>query len=96
MEGKKLYLYFMDYQKAFDRLKHNKLETGDGEGRCIRIRKEINQNLYWRQHSAVKWDYEVSREVKVEKGRGMTGLCNITLALQPTQGVYAKGSHGKV
>ena len=43
MEGKKLYQYFVDYQKGFDRLKHDKLEKDNGEG-CIRIIKEINLN----------------------------------------------------
>jgi len=25
-------------------------------------------NLYWRQHAAVKWDGEISKEVRVERG----------------------------
>ena len=25
-------------------------------------------NLYWRQHAAVKWDDEISKEVRVERG----------------------------
>ena len=47
--------------------------------------RRLIKKLYWRQHSAVRWDDEVSRDVKVEKGPGKTGLCNITLALQPAQ-----------
>ena len=31
MKRKKIYLCFVDYQKAFDRLRHDKL-GGDGEG----------------------------------------------------------------
>ena len=49
------------------------------------LERRLIKNLYWRQHAAVRWDDEVSRDVKMEQGRGKTGLCNITLALQPTQ-----------
>ena len=49
------------------------------------LEKRLFKNLYWRQHSTVRWDDEVSTDVKVEKGPGKTGLCNITLALQLAQ-----------
>ena len=49
------------------------------------LERILIKKLHWRQHSAVRWDDEVSRDVKVEKVRGKTGLCNITLALQLTQ-----------
>ena len=85
MEEKKLYLYFVHYQKAFDRLKHDKLEKGMEKAGAPELERRLIKNLYWRQHSAVRWIDEVSRDVKVEKGRGKAWLCNITLALQPTQ-----------
>ena len=67
-KGRKIYLCFVDYQKAFDRVKHDKLAeimesvgVPDIEGRFI-------INLYWRQNASVRWNGEVSREVKVERG----------------------------
>src|SRR5206468_12519609 len=70
MKRKKIYLCFVDYQKAFDRVRHDKLAevmlkagVPDLEGRLI-------INLYWRQHAADRWDGEVSRKVGGERGVG--------------------------
>ena len=32
------------------------------------LERRLIINLYWRQHAAVRWDGEVSREVDVERG----------------------------
>ena len=29
--------------------------------------RRLIENLYWRQHAAVWWDWEISRDVKVER-----------------------------
>src|SRR6266516_4305149 len=67
-KGKKLYLCFVDYQKAFDRVKHNKLIEVMGKAGLPELELRLIKNIYWRQQSAVRWDGEVSRDVKVEKG----------------------------
>ena len=58
----------MDYQKAFDRGKHDKLTEVMEKAGVPELERRLIINLYWRQHAAVRWDGEVSREVGVEKG----------------------------
>lgn len=67
-KGKKLYLCFVDYQKAFDRVRHDKLvEVMEWAG-VPELERRLIINLYWRQHAAVRWDDEVSRNITVERG----------------------------
>ena len=58
--NKDLYLCFLDYTKAFDKVKHeeiiNILENLDMDGKDLRIIK----NLYWKQTAAVRMDNEAS------------------------------------
>ena len=65
---KKLYLCFVDYQKAFDRVKHDKLVEVMEKAGVPEMERRLIINLYWRQHAAVKWDGEISKEVRVERG----------------------------
>ena len=65
---KKLYLCFVDYQKAFDRVRHDKLTEVMERAGIPELERRLIINLYWRQHAAVRWDDEVSRDVKVERG----------------------------
>ena len=67
-KGKALYLCFVDYQKAFDRVKHDKLVEVMEKAGVPELERKLIVNLYWRQHAVVRWDGEVSREVKVERG----------------------------
>ena len=32
------------------------------------LERRLNLKLYWRQHASVRWNGEVSREVRVERG----------------------------
>ena len=57
------------------------------------LERRLIINLYWRQHATVRWNGEVSREVKVE--RGEKRVFNIIIALQFIQRVHDKGSNGK-
>ena len=41
-KGRKIYICFMDYQKAFDRVKHDKFSRDNGEGWGAGNRKESN------------------------------------------------------
>ena len=65
---KKLYLCFVDYRKAFDGVKHDKLAKVMEKAGIPVLERRLFINLYWRQHAAVRWDGEIGREVVVERG----------------------------
>src|SRR5690349_23122896 len=65
---KKLYLCFVDYQKAFDRVKHDKLVEIMEKAGIPELERRLIINLYWKQLAAVRWDSGTSREIKVERG----------------------------
>src|SRR4051812_2889142 len=68
LHGRKVYLCFVDYQKAFDRVKHSKLiEVMEKAGVPV-LERRLIINLYWGQPAAVKWDGEIGRDVSVERG----------------------------
>jgi len=67
-KSKKLYLCFVDYQKAFDRVKHDKLMEIMEKSEVPELERRLIANLYWRQKAAVKWDREIGRDIKVERG----------------------------
>ena len=66
----KVYVCFLDYQKAFDRVSHDKLlevmekaSTG-----ILELERRLIINLYWKQQAAVRWDNEISRYVNIKSG----------------------------
>ena len=65
---KNLYLCFIDYRKAFDKVKHeqliNMLELLDIYGKDLRVVRSI----YWEQTAAIKIDNEISPFIKVKRG----------------------------
>ena len=65
---KNIYLSFVDYQKAFDRVRHDMLAEVMVKAGIPDLERRLIINLYWRQHGMVRWDSEVSREVGLEKG----------------------------
>ena len=72
-----LYLCFVDYEKAFDKVKHEDLmkmlERLEIDGKDLRIIK----NLYWNQKVAVKIDDEESKWQCIERGvRQGRVMCN--------------------
>ena len=67
-KGRKLFLCFVDYQKAFDRAKHDKLAEIMERIGVPDLERRLILNVYWRQHASVRWNGEVSREVRVERG----------------------------
>src|SRR5206468_4088727 len=62
---KKIYLCFVDYQKVFDRVRHDKLVEVMEKAGIPDLERRLIINLYWRQHAAVRWN---GREVGVERG----------------------------
>src|SRR2546425_11812537 len=64
---KKKYIYFVDYQKAFDRVRHDKLAEVMKKAGIPDPERRLIINLYWKQHAALRWDGKLSREVGVER-----------------------------
>ena len=51
---KKLYLCFVDYQKEFDRVKHDKLVEVMEKASKPQLERRIIINLYWKQAAVVR------------------------------------------
>ena len=47
---------FVDYQKAFDRVRHDKLAEVMVKAGIPDLERRLIINLSWRQHAAVRWD----------------------------------------
>ena len=78
---KDLYLCFIDYAKAFDRVEHNELFRILNGLYIDRKDLRIIRNLYWDQTAATRLDGEVS-QLKPIKERCTTGLCSISRFVQ--------------
>src|SRR2546425_11817762 len=65
---KNIYLCFVDYHKAFDKVRQGQLAEAMVKAGIPDLERSLVINLYWRQHAVVRWDGEVSREVEVENG----------------------------
>ncbi|KAK3769432.1 hypothetical protein RRG08_066439 [Elysia crispata] len=65
---KDLYICFIDYSKAFDKVKHEKLfeilNQQDIDGKDLRVLR----NLYWDQTAAVRVDGELSEYTNIKRG----------------------------
>ena len=65
---KDLYICFIDYVKAFDRVKHKKLmemlEHLEVDGKDLRLLA----NLYWNQRAAIRTDRELGDWIEIGKG----------------------------
>ena len=66
-KAKKLYLCFVDYQKAFDRVKHDKLVEVMEKAGIPELLWRLIINLYWKPLAVVRRDSGTSREIKVER-----------------------------
>ena len=65
---KDVYICFLDYEMAFDRVRHEPLmkclsEIGV-DGKYIKI----NRNLYWDQTASVRIMNELSDEIRIQRG----------------------------
>ena len=65
---KDIYICFIDYSKAFDKVRHNELfrilEKLGIDGKDLRIIK----NLYWKQNAAVRIGGEYSEFKQIKRG----------------------------
>src|SRR5688572_20154176 len=57
---KKLYLCFVDYQKEFDRVKHDKLVEVIEKAGIPELERRLIINLYWKQPAVARWDSRTS------------------------------------
>ena len=66
--GKNIYLCFIDYEKAFDRVKHEKIiectENLNIYGKDI----SLMRNLYWNQKAYMRTEDGLSPEIHIKKG----------------------------
>ena len=64
--GNKVYMCFVDYQKAFDRVNHDKLLLVMEIAGIPELERRLIINLYWHWQAVVRWD-EVSRYVDIKR-----------------------------
>ena len=66
--NKDLYLCFIDFNKAFDRVRHKRLldmlQSLDLDGKDIRLIK----NLYWNQSAAIRYQNELGNFTQIKRG----------------------------
>ena len=66
--NKNLYLCFIDFTKAFDKVRHNKLlnmlQDLDLDGKDIRLVR----NLYWDQSAAIRYQNELGNFASIKRG----------------------------
>ena len=65
--NKEVYLCFIDYEKAFDRVNHEKLidclKNIEIDGKHVRL----IESLYWRQKAYIRSEENMSDEVKIKR-----------------------------
>ena len=52
--NKKVYACFIDYQKAFDRINHEKLLVIMEKAGIPDLKRKLIKSLYWNQYAAIK------------------------------------------
>ena len=87
---KDLYACFIDYAKAFDRVKHSEIvearaKTGM-DGKDIRVITE----LYWYQKAAIRVDQELPEPTAIQRGASSPYLFNIY-----TEYIFRESNHMK-
>jgi len=63
-----LYVCFIDFKKAFDRVKHKDLMVMLNDIKIDSKDLRVIQDLYWRQQAAIKIDKDVSKYVEIKRG----------------------------
>ena len=66
--GQDVYICFIDYQKAFDRVNHDKLVELMEKAGIPELERRLIINLYWNQKAAVRWDSDITRNVNINRG----------------------------
>ena len=63
-----MYIWFIDYTKAFDRVKHSKVRECLSEIRMDDKDLQIIAKLYWEQSASVRTESGITSEFKIKKG----------------------------
>ena len=66
--NRKLYMAFIDYSKAFDRVQHQKLMDLMKRTGIPELERRLIANLYWGQTAVVKIGNDISESITVKKG----------------------------
>src|SRR5206468_7124232 len=101
--GNNIYLCFIDYQKAFDKVQHDKLVKVMEKAEIPKLERRLIINLYWGQQASVRWENELSRTFDIKRGvrQGCTlspllfnlySEVMITEALEDAKGVRFNGN----
>ena len=66
--GKDVYICFIDYIKAFDRVKHSKIIECLSEIGIDDKDLQIITKMYWEQTAVVRTEHGITEEFQVKKG----------------------------
>ena len=59
---------FIDYQKAFDRVQHEKLVELMEKAGIPELERRLIINLYWEQQALLRWENDTTRTFKIRRG----------------------------
>jgi len=65
---KKLYTCFVDYQKAFDRINHEKLMSILESAGIPELERNLIKSLYWNQYAVIRTKDGTSRKICIRRG----------------------------
>ena len=69
LEKKKdLFICYIDYTKALDKVNHNKLLQIMRQIGIPQLETRLIYNLYWKQHAKVKFENNMTERIRIEKG----------------------------
>ena len=54
--NKNIYLCFIDYQKAFDRVRHEELVEIMEKAGIQELERRLIINIYWEQQAMIRWE----------------------------------------
>jgi len=66
--NKKVYACFIDYQKVFDRINHEKLLVIMEKAGIPDLKRKLIKSLYWNQYAVIKTKDGKSRKICIRKG----------------------------
>ena len=66
--NKNIYLCFIDYQKAFDRVRHDKLVEIMEKAGIPELERRLIINLYWEQQAMLRWENDTTRTFEIRRG----------------------------
>ncbi len=66
--NKNIYLCFIDYQKAFDRVRHDKLVEIMEKAGIPELERRLIINLYWQQQAMLRWENDTTRTFEIRRG----------------------------